>query len=373
MIKIIMLVTLAYALGAISYKYHLPPYSVIKTIYNNIYPREQDEEFDRKYNEAQFGEIISIRNQEDLTALKSRLVSFLWGSARLPQSLPASVQQNFIDSRYADIQDLLRIDKLIVQMEFGIESSVYHFIPKKPNNRLVLFHQGHEGDFFLSKNLIAQFLAEGYSVTAFAMPLFGLNNQPVVTLSRFGRLKLSSHDRMKFLLGSTGHPIKYFVEPVVVALNYLKHNYRYRHIAMVGISGGGWTTTLAAAIDSRIAMSFPVAGSYPISLRSESSSEWGDWEQNEPRLYEIANYLELYILGAYGNNRKQLQMLNKYDACCFRGNRSNTYKNEVRSRVNNLGLGEFDVFLDETHHDHKISEAAMRRIIIELAASKDVP
>ena len=282
------------------------------------------------------------------------------------------MQQNFLDPRYADIRDLLRIDKLTVQMEFGLESYVYHFVPKRPNNRVILFHQGHDGDFYLNKNEIAQFLAQGYALTAFAMPLLGLNNQPVVTLSRFGPLKLTSHDRMKFLSPSDGHPIKYFVEPVVVVLNYLKHSYRYEHIAMVGISGGGWATTVAAAVDSRIVMSFPVAGSYPIYLRSEASDDWGDWEQNEPRLYEVCNYLELYMLGSYGNERKQLQIINKYDPCCFGGNRSAAYKDEVRLRVRNLGLGEFDVFVDDTHRDHKISPSAMRRMITELAAWKGV-
>ncbi len=71
---------------------------------------------------------------------------------------------------------------------------------------------------------------------------------------------------MSLLNPEEGHPVKYFLEPVVVFLNYAEIDYNYRHVAMVGISGGwgvGWTTTLAAAIDYRIESSFPIAGSYP--------------------------------------------------------------------------------------------------------------
>jgi hypothetical protein len=35
---------------------------------------------------------------------------------------------------------------------------------------------------------------------------------------------------------------------------------------MLGLSGGGWSTTLAAAVDPRIQLSFPTAGSVPPGL-----------------------------------------------------------------------------------------------------------
>eukprot|EP01043_Picozoa_sp_COSAG02_P103688 COSAG02_NODE_39697_length_414_cov_0.596825_2_plen_47_part_01 len=47
----------------------------------------------------------------------------------------------------------------------------------------------------------------------------------------------------------------------MLAVNYAKNVLRYKHIVMVGISGGGWTTTVSAAIDPRIELSMPIAGS----------------------------------------------------------------------------------------------------------------
>jgi hypothetical protein len=174
---------------------------------------------------------------------------------------------------------------------------------------------------------------------------------------------------MKFLLPENGHPVKYFVEPVVIVLNYLEKNFHYSSVSMVGISGGGWTTTLAAAIDTRIKKSFPVAGSYPIYLRSNSMRDWGDYEQTVPEIYRTVNYLELYMLGSYGIHRKQLQVINQYDACCFAGTKWETYKDIVRERVHRLGTGEFDLFLDATHREHLISVAATSRILDELASN----
>jgi hypothetical protein len=271
-----------------------------------------------------------------------------------------------VDTSFDDLSSLKKIDELVITMEYGLESHVYHFLPRSPNNKVILYHEGHEGDFYLSKEQIGQFLDNGYSVVAFDMPLTGRNNQPTVQIPRLGKLALTSHDQMKFLTPEHGHPVKFFVEPVVIVLNYLEHNFDYSSVSMVGLSGGGWTTTLAAAIDTTIEMSFPVAGSYPIYLRSNSPNDWGDYEQTVPEVYATTTYLELYILGSDGPKRKQLQILNEYDPCCFGGTKGETYKDIVRERVFELGTGEFDLFLDTTNSSHSISEAAMSRILDEI-------
>jgi hypothetical protein len=136
---------------------------------------------------------------------------------------------------------------------------------------------------------------------------------------------------------------------------------------MIGISGGGWTTTLYAALDPRISRSYPVAGTLPMYLRSNSSRNWGDYEQHLPELYETANYLELYIMGSYGENRKQLQILNKYDENAFCGVNYQTYDKIVGDEVNRLGKGEFQVYLDDTHDEHIISSTALHVFFSDLS------
>jgi hypothetical protein len=294
------------------------------------------------------------------------VIALLWGKPGLPSALPSAIVKNFRDSCFNDLYSLNRIDKLIISMEFGLESHVYHFIPKAPNNRVILYHKGHEGDFYRSKILFGRFLNYGYHVYVFSMPLFGPNNRPTVYIPRIGRMHLTSHDQLKLLSPENGHPLKYFIEPVVVVLNYLCKGHTNSSVAMIGISGGGWTTTLAAAVDTRIKKSFPIAGSYPLFLRSDWLEDWSDYESTVPEMVRTANYLELYILGAFGPGRNQLQILNRYDACCYAGTRWKIYKDIIKKRVSDLGPGNFDLFPDSTHRGHMISDTAMNHILFEL-------
>ena len=165
-------------------------------------------------------------------------------------------------------------------------------------------------------------LEKGYSVMVFQMPLFGDNK-------RFAPAGVGSHDDMAKLVSSDLEPIKFFVEPIAVALNYAAKQFAPDDVVMIGLSGGGWTTTLYAAIDPRVRLSFPVAGTLPDYLRVGRPGDKGDWEQYYPDLYKIANYLDLYVLGSSGRGAQQRQVLNKYDSCCFWGVGYRTYEKHV--------------------------------------------
>ncbi len=370
--SVLLLLVMLY--GMMLMKFELPPYSLLKDASNaflskkyNVTPKE--------YTEVDVAALVSIRQSQDVFKLRSELSHFLWGSPTLPQSFPATININKspTDARYKDIASLRNIEKLVVTMEFGLESHVYHFTPKEPNNKVILYHHGHHyyndihgGDFYLAKKQIKEFLDNGYSVVAFTMPLVGLNNRPTVQIPAIGAVKLVKHDQLIFLNPRQGHPIKYFLEPVIMVINHLENNYDYSSISMVGISGGGWTTTLVAALDTRIKKSFSVAGSYPLYLRLNSPQDLGGIIQDYPELYQTVNYLELYVLAAYGEGRKHLQVINKYDPCCFSGVKWETYKDIIKTRVHQLGEGEYDLFLDDSHRQHTTSVFAMQRILHEL-------
>ena len=194
-------------------------------------------------------------------------------------------------------------------MEYDVNSISYLFVPESNNNRLIIYHQGHAGDFYKGKDTIQFFLDEGFTVLAFSMPLLGMNNQPVVELPNIGTIKLTSHEHLRFIQSSEFSPIKFFMEPLAISLNYLDQEYNFLSYYTIGISGGGWTITIYSAIDDRIEQTYSVAGSVPIYLRSISENH-GDYEQWLPELYEITNYLDLYIMGAYGENRISIQIFN---------------------------------------------------------------
>ena len=126
----------------------------------------------------------------------------------------------------------------------------------------MIYHQGHRGDFILGKKSIQLFVEKWFTVYAFCMPLKGKNNKPMIYLDKLGEFQLDNHNKFKFL----ENPLEYLISPVITMINYSKGK-NFDDITMIGISGGGWTTTLTAAVDTRIKFSFPVAGSYPMYIR----------------------------------------------------------------------------------------------------------
>ena len=154
-----------------------------------------------------------------------------------------------------------------------------------------------------------------------------------------------------------------------MVVNYAE-KFNFKKIIMIGLSGGGWTTTQYAAIDTRIAISFPVAGSLPVYVRMREldnlSTFYGDYEQSIPEILDIANYLELYIMASNGKGRSQFQILNEFDDCCFRGTGANSYKEIVKDRVESIGDGSYHLYIDASHSKHQISPKALELIFEHL-------
>ena len=304
--------------------------------------------------------LITLTSESELLARRDELIRYVWRDEGFPQQVPTSIMENIADADFSGLDNLKRIDQITVVMDHGINSIVYLFHPERDNHKLMIYHQGHRGGFLLGKETIAYFLGKGYSVAAFAMPLLGMNNRPVVELPRFGRLRLHTHDHLRYLDTATFSSLRFFLEPVAMLLNYVEQEHNFQSVSMMGVSGGGWTTTLYAAVDPRMAYSYAVAGTLPLYLSSEV--EIGDYEESLPEFYRIANYPELYLLGSYGEGRHQVQILNYSDPCCFGGIGYLSYEPVVVQALAALGAGSFEVYLDTTHHDHAISETA--RLVI---------
>ena len=77
--------------------------------------------------------------------------------------------------------------------------------------------------------------------------------------------------------------------------------------------------------------------------------------------------LDLFILGASPAERRQWQIYNRYDRCCYDGIRSDLFAETTAKAAKNVGGGRFEVLIDETHARHKISRWAMEWIMRDLA------
>jgi hypothetical protein len=260
----------------------------------------------------------------------------------------------------------------------GLQGLAYHFIAEHPNGELVVVHHGHgctldddpsaaDVGYGLQRTIHA-LLREGYGVLGIFMP----HMQPGDCTGQ--------HDAM-FKTNAVGSPIRFFLEPTAIALNHVKTQNRaggfpaYRSFHMIGLSGGGWTTTVYAAIDPSIRCSFPVAGTIPLYLRTGGSV--GDREQFEPSFYKIAGYPDLYILSCAEPGRSQVQILLKRDDCCFGEAQHDAkssgvsyaeamreYEARVRAVLTKSGSGSFRLQIDETAPSHMISHYAVEKIIL---------
>ena len=313
----------------------------------------------------EFNTIIDIQSQSDIFQKRTDVVNYLWNNNELPNVLPTSIKNNISDDRFDDLNNLKQIDKFSIEMKYGVISNVYLFIPENNNNNLILYHQGHSGGFILGKPTIDFFLKNGFSVAAFSMPLVGMNNNPTIILESLGPIKFIEHGQFELLETENFSPISYFFTPITSSINYLDKNYEYDDIHMIGISGGGWTTTIYSGLDSRISNSFAVSGSLPLSLRF-IHEDVGDYEQLNSQLYKIANYPEFYVMSSFGDDRKFTQIFNKFDPCCFAGTLYTQYEDSIKQKINELGEGSFVIFLDDSHKKHEISELSRNYILENL-------
>ena len=309
--------------------------------------------------------LIHATDSKSIQNLKTDLNLFLWNQQIIPNYIPQKIEESFEDTRYKNMSNLDSIEKITIEMESGVNSIAYFFKASDSNNKLIIYHQGHRGDFFEGKQSIEYFLEKNYSVIAFSMPLLGMNSQPIIDHPQFGKIKIQSHNQFELIENKNFSPIKFFVEPVIVSINYLEKYHTFDSYHMIGISGGGWTTTLIAALDDRINETFSVAGSYPIFLRSDPKN-FGDYEQHHIELYKIANYLDLYVMASVGDDRKFIQIFNMYDPCCFDGTSFQEYENEITEIVNKFDNGYFKIYSDQTHREHIISEHSLEIINNEI-------
>jgi hypothetical protein len=312
---------------------------------------------------------FTIHSTSDVTARRKTLIQFIWGNEGFPSRLPEVVPN--IDNPVKPVQGFARVDELRIDMAPGLQGLAYHFLPQKPNGELVVVHHGHSSDFAGDFGLVSTMnalLREGYGVLGVFMPHLRPGDAT------------GNHDAM-FEQPTTGNPMKWFLESTAVSLNYLKSRSAadgfpvYRAFHMTGLSGGGWTTTVYAAIDPTIRVSVPVAGTIPLYLRARGSV--GDREQTDPAFYHLTGYPDLYLMGAHGPGRCQVQILNRRDTCCFGEDQHDPqtagvsyedamheYAARVQSVAKKIGDTTYRLEIDETAAGHVVSSHAIEEVLL---------
>ena len=329
---------------------------------------------------------LRINDHERAKSLRHEIIKAIWGGDHLHDRSNVQVTRG-IQNPLNPCPALASVDKIEIPMDPNVLSGeeqivdlAYHFIPVNRNNRLVIFNPGHLCSFktdpdagrdYGVESAIVGLLEAGFDVLAVYMPHVSETD-----------CYLESDDHCNIIntkLKIDNYPatygLRFFLDPTIVSLNYLLQQNDYSQVHMVGLSGGGWTTNLIAAIDERIKFSFNIAGSMPLYYRYAGSI--GDVEQYLPEFYrDIAGYPDLYILGALGDGRKQIQVLNRMDDCCFGEAQHDperdyltdirTFEGSVKDRLTYLGAeGQYYLEIDEAAPNHQISKETLQNVILK--------
>jgi dienelactone hydrolase len=258
-----------------------------------------------------------------------------------------------------------RTDLLIVRQPHGIDSRSEIYLPRARPRGFVIVHGGHTDVEDELRSVMQPLVRRGFVVAAMNMPLVGRNPRPAVRVRHHGRLVLTRHDLLELLGLGPGGTLALFLDPVR-AVTAAASRMGFRTVSMVGLSGGGWTTVVSAALDPRIRRSFQVAGSVPTYLKSDPKNQ-GDIEQEVPGFYALADYQDLYALGALEPGRSQLQVFNDQDPCCFALTAVPGYVRDVRAALRRVSGGHFAAAV--VHNaDHSVAPATRAVILRRLGA-----
>lgn len=338
---------------------------------------------------------MTVHSPADVAGRRQALIDFIWGAAGVPTRLPTHVEQN--DLPPFPIANLSRIDTFVIGMEGGRYGYAHHLIPTLPSTRLVVVALGHQPYFqdypspigvdTGNQRTVEALLRARFSVLVVYMP------RTVIFQTRLTVNDHAAHHTLFADPVAEGSPIKFFLEPIAVSLNYLRTRAvqgqfpHYQHVDMLGLSGGGWATTLYSAVDPTISTSIQIAGTLPIYLRDPIE---GDAEQMLPALYSQIGYLDLYALAASGPGRLHLQLLNRRDDAAFgqytvRPSPASydadirEYEARVAASVTGSG-GQFRVVIDDAATHHEISAWALWNEIlptlspaVALSSSRPLP
>lgn len=357
---------------------------------------------DPRLNDYDISGQVRFQTSEQAEARRRNLIESIWIEG-LPRTRPEKIETLSTAEELAAVDQSLisKIDRYTMNVS-GTQFYAISYVASPsaaagPKSKLAIVQAGHmpEGkDHYLDAGLkqsVERLLKSGFVVAVLQMPLVGWNQDSTGILPNGNSFSIrkrgsAGHDELfsKVEESLRGQTMAFFLEPVVQVTNELlaKHP-QNQGLLMIGLSGGGWTTHLSAALDPRIQISIPVAGALPLYARPFSRGSKGDSEQEYALIFAeedtnqdgvldrasgVCSWLEVFALGGISPSQKmarqQIQVLNFEDSCCFSGPVYQTYEAPLAKRVATIGHGTWELFVDRTHKDHLISDEVLDQVLM---------
>jgi len=309
------------------------------------------------------------------TAKLTLLKQLVWGSQTLPTTLAAAIETGWNGAN--GVTGLASTDRWTITDTTGQSKYAWLMHPSAAwNNKLVIMHSGHVGDDVRdagtkSINMLEDLLAAGYRVLGMSMPgvdMTGAETSYNVTIGGTSYAVAADHNVLKPCAGAG--MLKIFVEPVIIAINQARTLYADVPIFMTGISGGGWTTTFCAALDTRISRSYPVSGCLPHDWFGVVGGN-GDWElwRGAPwfRLTGL-DYDELWALAVNSGSRRQRVCFNDQDPEYSVGELPAHYFTCLQATLAQIGTWNRTINTGTDRDTHSYSATIRTAILDDMAA-----
>ena len=127
-ITILFLFAIIFFLGVFVGVYKFFPYSELNNL-KSQFEKNSNELDNSLLDPVDVDNMISIQNTNDLEEKRKELIQFIWKTNSIPKQLPDIIDRNISDERFTSIPNLKQIDKLTIEMNHGLSSVVYIFLP----------------------------------------------------------------------------------------------------------------------------------------------------------------------------------------------------------------------------------------------------
>lgn len=237
-----------------------------------------------------------------LDTARRALLADIWRSSDpLPDRLGVTVlpRNPPPNTRMAALENTSKCRVFDIDMGHGFNSVVRYLRPSNAvsrQNRLMIVHQGHGDPGDNGTDIAAlRFLSNGFDVLFCAMPMSRENRWPShIKFCQDG----CGHEGMAGLENAGFNPLELFFNHLPTAIRTAQklHQGDFSDISICGISGGAWTATLYAALDTRIRFSFSVAGTSPHILLLDGGRSMYENGVHQS-IYTICPLHVMYLLG----------------------------------------------------------------------------
>jgi hypothetical protein len=359
------------------------------------------QELDARLDNFDITGLVRFDSPDEAEARRGEMIKLIWPDGittarpKVTESIDYPPELRTVDKTLVSRVDRYDVDV----MNADFHSIVYVLYPKEmPEGpaRLAVVQAGHMLDGYdqgLSAGLdkaVDTLLKRGFVVATVQMPVTNWNTDTDGTLASGTKVNVTGrrtggHDEMfeEVEPELKGQTLRFFLDPVVETINELVARHPSPEmVLMIGLSGGGWTTHLAAAADTRIDVSLPLAGALPLYARPFSPGSKGDAEQEYAPLYRevdsngdgvldradgACSWLEIFGLGGVSPDadrpRVAVMVLNLYDTCCFGGPVFKTFDKPLDERIEAVGRGRWHFHSDDSHKSHIISPEVLEEVM----------